>query len=149
VDRLRTAALAGLLIAALAACGGDDSDAGSDGPDEEPSRTIEIDMVDIAFEPDEIEVAAGETVRFVFTNDGEVAHDAFIGDADAQEQHGEDMADDHDGHGDDGEADSITVEPGATGELTHTFSADDESVLIGCHQPGHYEAGMVTTVTVT
>jgi len=104
-------------------------------------------MVDIAFEPDKIDVSAGEKVRFVFTNDGEVAHDAFIGDSEAQDQHAEDMADEHGGHGDDDEG--ITVEPGDSRELSRTFSADDDGVLIGCHHPGPYEAGMVATVNVS
>lgn len=142
MSRLTAPALLVTLAVGLAACGGDDE------PTAAADRTVEIDMVDIAFEPAEVEVAAGETVRFVFTNDGEIAHDAFIGDADAQDDHAADMADDHGGgHGDDG-GDGITVEPGETAELTHTFTADDDEVLIGCHQPGHYEAGMVTTVEI-
>ena len=43
---------------------------------------------------------------------------------------------------------AITVEPGSTGELTHTFSAADE-VLIGCHEPGHYDAGMRLGIQLT
>jgi len=144
--RFTTATL--LLAAAtigLAACADDDEPAAAGDVD----RTIEIDMVDIAFEPAEVEVSAGETIRFVFTNKGEVAHDAFIGDADAQDDHATDMADDHGGgHGDDGD-DGVTVDPGETGELTHTFTADDDRLLIGCHQPGHYDAGMVTTIQLT
>jgi uncharacterized cupredoxin-like copper-binding protein len=47
------------------------------------------------------------------------------------------------GHGDAG----IKVEPGKTGELTHTFRKG-ESVVIGCHEPGHYAAGMKLAVAV-
>lgn len=141
---LRTV-LAGLLVVTVAACGGDDETAGNGG---KASRTIEVDMVDIAFEPSDIEVHAGETVRFVFTNAGDVPHDAFIGDHDAQADHAADMADDHGGGHGDGD-DAITVEPGDRAELTHTFSADDDELLIGCHQPGHYDAGMVTTIHVS
>ena len=140
----RTIALLGVLLFALVACGDDEAAS----PDQEPpDRTIEVDMVDIAFAPESIDVAAGETVRFVFTNSGEVAHDAFIGDSTAQDDHAADMADDHGGHDEDDEG--ITVEPGDTAELTHTFGADDDGLLIGCHQPGHYEAGMVATIDVT
>ena len=108
-------------------------------------------MVDIAFEPDKLQVEAGETVRFVFRNTGEVAHDAFIGDSDAQADHEAEMreADDdgHDGgHGDEPE-DAVTVEPGESGELTYTF--DDPGTLeIGCHQEGHYADGMKTSIEV-
>jgi uncharacterized cupredoxin-like copper-binding protein len=139
--------LAGL---ALVACGDDDTTASSD----DGTRTIEIEMTDIAFEPETVEVAEGETVRFVFTNSGAVVHDAVIGDEQAQADHEAEMReeDEDEGHGGGGhgedEDDALTVEPGETGELTHTFDEAGET-FIGCHQPGHYEAGMVVTVDVT
>jgi uncharacterized cupredoxin-like copper-binding protein len=52
----------------------------------------------------------------------------------------------HSAHG--GSDDALTVEPGKTGELQHTFDAAGET-LIGCHEPGHYEAGMRVAVTVS
>ena len=72
---LLTIAVAGVVL--LAACGDDDTSTGDASGD---TRTVEIDMVDIAFEPDTLEVSRGKTVRFVFINSGDVAHDAFIGD---------------------------------------------------------------------
>ena len=142
---LLAAAGAGLLL--LAACGDDDPSSATDG---EASRTIEIAMVDVAFEPEAIEVAAGETIRFVFTNEGDIAHDAYLGDADAQADHEGEMREaaggEHGGHdGDD--PDALTVEPGERGELVHTF-AEAGTVEIGCHQPGHYDAGMKIDVAV-
>lgn len=111
-------------------------------------RTIEVSMVDIAFEPTSITVEDGETVRLRFTNDGQLRHDAFIGDEAAQARHGEEMAEDaHGGHGQE-DPDAVTVESGGTAELVHTFTAGD-TISIGCHQPGHYDAGMVLDVTVT
>jgi uncharacterized cupredoxin-like copper-binding protein len=130
----------------LAACGDGDSD--SDTATGSGTRTIEIEMRDIEFSPDEVSVEPGETVRFVFENTGAIPHDAFIGDQAAQDEHememrdaeseegGMDMGDEHGG-----DESGITVEPGETGELTHTFREGDE-LLIGCHQAGHYEAGM-------
>jgi uncharacterized cupredoxin-like copper-binding protein len=136
-------AAAGLLV--FAACGDDDTSAGH-GSDSE-TRTVEIDMVDIAFEPDTLEVTEGETVRFVFTNAGVVAHEAFVGDQAAQADHEEEMRDaEHGGHGEESE-DAITVEPGDTGELTYTFD-EAGSLEVGCHQEGHYEAGMKISVEV-
>jgi len=103
-------------------------------------------------------------VRFVFRNEGAVVHDAVIGDEAAQEEHEEEMrvaeettTSDTEGamggmdHGatseeGDGEA-AITVEPGEEGELTYTFDAVGER-LIGCHEPGHYVAGMRVVVDV-
>ena len=143
-------AVAAVIALVAVACGGDDdgttnADSGTD------ERTVEIDMVDLAFEPDSLEVASGETVRFVFTNTDEVAHDAFVGDADAQADHEAEMREAEDeghggGHGDETE-NAITVEPGDTGELTYTFE-DAGTTEIGCHQPGHYEGGMKIDVEV-
>jgi uncharacterized cupredoxin-like copper-binding protein len=146
--RLPIVATVAAALLVLTGCGDDDS-ASDTGGDE--TRTVEIDMADIAFEPDTLEVTAGERVRFVFTNTGEIAHDAFVGDKDAQADHEAEMrdadGDEHGGgHGDESE-DAITLEPGDTGELTHTF--DEAGTLeIGCHQPGHYDAGMRMTVEV-
>ena len=139
----RFAVLAAALALFAAACGGDDDTSAADG-----TRTIEIEMKDIEFSPDEIEVAAGETIRFVFDNTGAVAHDAFVGDEDAQADHENEMGADDGGmdHGADDEG--ITVDPGEDGELSYTFD-EPGTVLIGCHQPGHYDAGMIVTVDVT
>jgi uncharacterized cupredoxin-like copper-binding protein len=41
----------------------------------------------------------------------------------------------------------VSVAPGAEQDLTHTFD-DAGEVLIGCHEVGHYEAGMVARVRV-
>jgi uncharacterized cupredoxin-like copper-binding protein len=46
------------------------------------------------------------------------------------------------------DGDALLLEPGDTGELTHTFDEAGE-ILIGCHLPGHYEAGMKSTITVS
>lgn len=47
-----------------------------------------------------------------------------------------------------GDGEAITVDPGDRGELTSTFG-DADTILIGCHQQGHDDAGMVVEVTVT
>jgi uncharacterized cupredoxin-like copper-binding protein len=101
-------------------------------------------MRDNMFDPAEVEVARGETVRFVFTNEGSVPHDAVIGDQEAQREHAEEMAEGEMHHTG---GDALTLEPGESGELTYTFE-EAGSVEIGCHQPGHYEAGMKVELTV-
>lgn len=140
-----------VLIALLSgACGGSDTTTSAAGDGTAGARTVEVRMVDTAFEPSAIAVTRGEEIRFVFRNDGAVKHDAFIGDDAAQANHemqmrrGDDMA--HDEHGG-GDTSAMTVDPGATGSLTHQFDQAGET-LIGCHQPGHYDAmKMVVTVS--
>ncbi|MEA2566005.1 MAG: copper-transporting P-type ATPase [Actinomycetota bacterium] len=107
------------------------------------SRTIDVAMTDDAYGPSAMAVATGQTVRFVFRNDGAVVHEALIGDATVQAQH-DAMATmgHHDG------LPVIDVAPGATGELVYTFTRPG-TVLIGCHQPGHYALGMRAVITVS
>jgi uncharacterized cupredoxin-like copper-binding protein len=107
------------------------------------SRTIDVAMTDDAYGPSAMAVATGQTVRFVFRNDGRVVHEALIGDATVQAQHGA-MANmsHHDG------LPMIAVAPGASGELIYTFTRPG-TVLIGCHQPGHYALGMRAVITVS
>lgn len=136
---------AAALLMLLAGCGSghDESHGGSAA---EASRTVEVEMRDIAYEPAAVTVQAGETVKFVFRNVGEAVHDAFVGDGAAQAEHENDMRkSEGPHHGDDDHA--VTVKPGDTASLTYTFDQPG-SVLIGCHQPGHYQAGMKLTVAV-
>ena len=149
MERKKLILLAAAVALLAGACSSDDDDPNGAGDGAGDARTIEIAMVDIAFEPDEIEVERGDEVRFVFTNEGKVAHDAYIGDREGQMEHDREMdgGDDHGSMGSMGDA-ALTLDPGETGELTYTFD-DAGTVEIGCHQPGHYEAGMKVIVTVT
>ena len=131
---------------ALAGCSQDSHDHAASGT----GRAIDVVMRDNRFVPDEIRVEAGETIGFRFRNEGEAAHDAFVGDKAAQHDHERQMKESADGgHAHDAmsDDDAVTVEPGETGTLTHTF-AEAGTYQIGCHQPGHYEDGMVTHVSV-
>jgi uncharacterized cupredoxin-like copper-binding protein len=125
----------------LAGCGSDDGSAGAGGS---ADRTIDVEMRDIAYSPTSIDVRVGETVRFNFKNTGQVEHDAFIGDPGAQDAHEKQMREGHD-HGKD--ANAVSVKPGKSASLTHTFDKAGQ-VLIGCHEPGHYVGGMRITVNV-
>lgn len=128
----------------LAACGGGDEP--SAGTAEEP-RTIEITARDdLRFEPGSVTVRAGETVRFIVTNAGQIVHDFFVGTEDEQMEHEPGMAEMGGmGHGD---AETLTIQPGETAELTMTLE-EPGALLYGCHQPGHYVGGMVGTITVS
>jgi uncharacterized cupredoxin-like copper-binding protein len=140
---IAAAAVAALLTAA---CGGGDDTAGA-----APTRTVEVDMVELAFRPATLTAKSGERIRFVFRNQGKIPHDAFIGDAAAQAEHEQEMRQaEKGGHDmdDNADRDALTLEPGKKGELTFTFDQPG-TVEIGCHEPGHYTAGMKIVVTVT
>jgi uncharacterized cupredoxin-like copper-binding protein len=47
----------------------------------------------------------------------------------------------HDGHG--SSVPGVVVEPGKEGTFTYVTPAKKKRLFFGCHQPGHYEAGML------
>lgn len=134
----------------LAACGSDANDTTNPG-----QTTIEVTMADNSFTPSDITVPKGEEVTFTFTNEGTLEHEALIGTEADQDEHEQEMA----GGGEMGDhnmdsdmshgsmSDAMTVAPGETASTTMTFD-NSGTYLIGCHVPGHYEAGMKATITV-
>lgn len=105
-------------------------------------RVVELAAIDTDFEPKSIRVRAGETIRFVVTNDGAVDHEFVIGDGAAQAAHAEQMAAAGTtmGHGH-VMANAMSLKPGETKEIVWTFEAGQD-LEFACHIPGHYEAGM-------
>lgn len=145
MQRVLTLVAVGVLSAVVAGCGGGDHESHGSTNDAEATRTVEVTMKDIAFEPTSVTVQPGETVKFVFRNAGQILHDAFIGDEAAQAEHEKEMRE-HAGKMDDEHG--IKVLPGKTGSLTYTFKTG-ETIVIGCHETGHYAAGMKLTVAIS
>jgi len=111
------------------------------------ARTVAVTTLDtMVFEPGTIEVAAGEAVTFVVTNNGQAAHEFTLGDAAMHQEHAAAMA-----HMPAGMAhdlpNSITLQPDETKEFTWRFG-DASTLEYGCHEAGHYEAGMRGRITV-
>jgi uncharacterized cupredoxin-like copper-binding protein len=141
-----------VLTVTLAACSsagatGSPAQSGTSAPSAGGSpRVVAVTMTDeLRFVPDRFSFTAGETVRFEVTNAGAIRHEFFVGDADAQAAHEAEMIE-MGGMGHD-ESNGIAVEPGTSKVLEHTF-ATAGTLLIGCHEPGHYAGGMVATVAV-
>ncbi|MGH9281060.1 MAG: cupredoxin domain-containing protein [Acidimicrobiales bacterium] len=126
---------AGLLTTA---CGGDEGDSGTASSDNVPAdQTVEVGMVDLAFEPTALTAKSGTTVRFVFRNEGALPHQAYFGDEAVQKN----LADGK------GKPVGVEVGPGQTKSFVHRFD-QPARLLIGCHVPGHYTAGMKARLTV-
>jgi len=91
--RTRTIAAIVGASALLASCGDDSNSMPIAQPVGSPSspRTVEIAMVDIAFEPAAVNVRPGETIRFTFDNKGSLPHEAIFGDGAVQEDHEAEM----------------------------------------------------------
>jgi uncharacterized cupredoxin-like copper-binding protein len=112
-------------------------------------RTIEIAMSDkLRFDPSTLEVKVGEIITFVVTNNGEKEHEFVLGGSAYQRSY--EMGMSGSGHMDHmmGKDNTLTIGPGETGELTWRFT-DAGKVLYGCHEPGHYGAGMVGAIAVS
>jgi uncharacterized cupredoxin-like copper-binding protein len=110
-----------------------------------PSAEIPVVMLDtMRFEPDPMTVKAGVEVTFVVKNDGAAVHEFFVGTEEEQAEHAEEMAMGGMSHGHDN---ALSLKGGETGTLKMTF-AKSGSLLVGCHEPGHYEAGMKAALTV-
>jgi uncharacterized cupredoxin-like copper-binding protein len=139
--------LVGTMVAlALTACSGGQDASGGDA-----ERVIQVEALDsLAFEPGSVSVQAGETVRFVVTNSGEAAHEFVLGPESVQVAHEEasDAGEEHGGMHAEGQLAALELAPGETEEAVVTFEETGD-VLFGCHEPGHYDGGMVGTVTVT
>lgn len=173
---LRNLLAAGLLALSspLWAAPGHSYDFGQPAPAAKASRSVEVVMGDMSFTPKAIAIKAGETVRFVLVNKGQLLHEFNLGDAAMHASHQQEMLKmqqsgmltptgvkamdhgamagmDHSSHGQAMKHDdpnSVLVEPGQTAELTWTFSKAT-SLEFACNIPGHYQAGMVGKLTVS
>lgn len=147
---------------ALVACGDSstEADAHDDGMDMttsfgEPAEAADADRViemtahdDFSFDPAGITVTAGETITFRVTNVGNLPHDFTLGDEAAQDEHESEMAEmAESGEMAHDEPNVLSLPAGETHELTWRFT-EPGTVLIGCHESGHYAAGMFATITV-
>ncbi len=160
--RWRLAVLAALALAA-AACGStasttpstaaeatDDHGSftfGEPGDPAQADRVVEIQATDkLVFEPAELTVKAGETITFRIVNTGQIPHDFTLGDQTTQDEHEQAMTE-MAGMTMPDEVNAMVVAAGETKELTWRFT-EAGTFLIGCHQPGHYAAGMKGEITV-
>lgn len=131
------------------------------------TRTVELTLGDMYFEPKTLTVKEGETVHFVLVNKGQLLHEFNLGDAAMHAAHQQEMLKmvasgmltstgmKHDmagmDHGDMGmkhdDPNSVLVEPGKTAELTWTFTKVT-NLEFACNIPGHYQAGMVGKIAI-
>lgn len=147
MNRISLALGAGLAALALAGCGGDGT----------PEATTDLSVTgtdDLAFEPDEFAVPAGEEVTVTFTSEPAVEHDLVIEGVGMAATVGEEGHGDRDEHAmDDAHAmedDDLHVAHADAGEtVTATLTVDEPGTYqLYCSVPGHREAGMEATLTV-
>lgn len=110
------------------------------------SRTIDVSMGDdMRFKPNKLEIKQGETIHFRVKNSGKLLHEFVIGTKAENAKHAELMLKfpnmQHD------EPYMAHVDPGETGEITWTFNRAG-NFEFACLIAGHFQAGMVGTITV-
>ena len=132
----------------------------------EVNRTIEIKMFDNYYEPKEIKIKKGETVKFVVKNMGELVHELNIATKEMHIKHQPEMmmmveneillSDRVDkekmkqmakknpsmGHS---HSNSVLLSPGEKGELVWKFN-NKAKIEAACNVPGHYEVGMIAKI---
>ncbi|KAF1050781.1 MAG: Plastocyanin [Stenotrophomonas maltophilia] len=126
------------------------------------TRTVEVTLGDLYFEPRSLQVKPGETVRFVLVNHGKLLHEFNLGSPAMHARHQQEMQQmqaagmlgstgmQHMDHGmpmQHDDPNSVLVEPGQRAELTWTFGRAMQ-LQFACNVPGHYQAGMVGTLDV-
>lgn len=119
---------------------------GKTGDPKSVSKTIELGMSDeLTFTPNQVTVKAGQTIRFVVKNEGEVLHEMVIGSAEELIKHSMMMEKfpemEHE------EPYMAHVKPGKSGEIVWTFSKAG-TFEFGCLIPGHFDGGMRGTIVV-
>ena len=140
---------------------------GEKGKLSEVDRTIEIKMYDNYFEPNEIKIKKGETIKFIVSNYGELVHEFNIATKEMHIKHQPEMmkmveheillADridkekmkemakkDHSmAHS---HSNSVLLEPKQSAELIWKFSADT-NLEAACNVPDHYQDGMIVKIS--
>ncbi|MDY6841837.1 MAG: cupredoxin domain-containing protein [Pseudomonadota bacterium] len=150
------------VFAAGAHTGGHGGSSGEPGKASQVDRTINVDMHDNYYEPENIEVKPGETLRFVVKNKGSLVHEFNIGTPEMHEAHQEEMMTmvEHGviqggklnlkmmnmdmGNGQSMKHDdpnSVLLEPGQSKEVVWMFTEKGD-IEFACNVPGHYQSGM-------
>ena len=139
---------------------------GEKGKLSEVSRTIEIKMYDNYYEPKEIKIKKGETIKFIVHNYGELVHEFNIATKEMHIKHQPEMMKmvkneillsdridkkkmkemakkDHSmAHS---HSNSVLLEPNKIGEIIWKFNTEAK-LEAACNIPGHYEAGMIAKI---
>ena len=124
----------------------EEKDFGREGDPRNAKRTVKIGMADtMRFDPAQLTIKQGETVKFVVRNNGKLMHELVIGTMKELKEHAEVMKKhptmEHE------EPYMAHVAPGKTETIVWQFTKPGE-YFYGCLIPGHFEAGMIGKVTV-
>ncbi len=141
---------------------------GSKGKENEVSRVIKVIMYDNYYEPNSLEIKAGETIKFEVENAGMLVHEFNIANKMMHIKHQPEMqkmsengillpfsidkekmkkmakTDKSMAHS---HSNSVLLEPKQKGEIIWKFN-NAINIEIACNVPGHYQAGMIAKVDI-
>lgn len=120
---------------------------GRPGAASKADRVVRITATDVAFDVKQLDVKAGETVRFVVTNKGEIMHEFVLANAADHQAHEQEMMNMDPSMSMPDEPNAVSVKPGETKELVWKFAAA-KGIQFACDIPGHAEQGMKGNVQI-
>ena len=139
---------------------------GEKGKLSEVTRIIEVKMYDNFYEPNEIKIKKGETIKFKVYNFGEFVHEFNIATKEMHLKHQTEMVklveneilladkidkkkmkemakkDQSMSHS---HSNSVLLEPNEDGEIIWKFNTEAK-LKAACNVPGHYETGMIAKI---
>lgn len=119
--------------------------AGEPGNPKKPSRTIRVDMSEMAYTPPRIEVKRGEQIRFVVRNIGKEEHEFLLATTEENLKHGEAMKEHpHMAHD---EPNGVRLAPEKSAEIVWKFTKGG-TFEYSCLIPGHRDGGMIGQIVV-
>ena len=130
----------GLVLAAVVMLGAGSAVAAGwfGGSGEEPGgRTVLVRIHYSAFDPHAIDVEPGQTIRFVIENTDPIDHEFIVGDEGVQLVHERGTEAHHPAR-----PGEVSVPAGETVATAVTFPTSPQTLIFGCHLPGHYAYGM-------
>ena len=119
--------------------------AGQPGDPTKPSRTVEVEMSEMAFQPSRIEVKQGEQIRFVIRNAGYEDHEFLLATTKENLKHAEIMK--KHPHMEHDDPNGVRLAPKKSAEILWKFTKPG-TFEYACLIPDHREFGMVGKVTV-
>lgn len=139
-----------LLASSPVLAGPGHSAAGEPGKAADVSRTVivtanETDDGQMLFDPDDLRIEKGETVKFVLTNSGAMEHELYLGTHEEVQDHAKQMLKSPEMEHD--EPSAVRVDPGHQGEVVWQFTKSG-TFTFACLIPGHMESGMVGQISV-
>jgi uncharacterized cupredoxin-like copper-binding protein len=119
--------------------------AGEPGNPKQPSRTIEVEMSEMAYTPSRIEVKRGEQIRFVIRNVGKEDHEFLLATTEENLKHAEDMK--KHPHMEHDDPNGVRLAPKKSAEIVWKFTHAG-TFEYSCLIPDHRDYGMIGKVLV-